>query len=616
MSRLPAKGSSLDSKVLNTLPPQPGVYLMLNEKEKIIYIGATSNLKRRVASYFRKDLPDLKTRRLASKIKSIDYEIHKSIEAAFLRERELIQIHSPRFNMDWRDDKEYPMIRITAPSDEENFSRMFIVRSITNPKDWYFGRKKDVKALRASVRSLRRIFPIANKSYCFRTKKECLDYSIHRCSAPCVGKISLEEYQQIVDQFILFLKGKKKDLLEVLYQKMDQAANDLDYELAAKNRDRITQIETIIDSQIEFPQPRDKDVILLLEDSDHYMFVIFWISNSSIVNYETQYLGKLETLPEAEIFKSFITQYYFETDFIPSIIEISNKLVEETEILEIWLSKKQGRSVRLSENPEILTNSDFKKYLLSSQLDLGEKVRSTQRKEQIKKEALVELRSYLNLSDLPRRIEAYDISNIQGALPVGSMSVFENGLPVKSQYRRFKIKSVKAEPNDVAMLQEVLNRRLKHDDFRFASSLPDLFLIDGGKPQVNAVYSVLKKYNQKIQKIPVIGLAKKEEKVFLPKKKDPLSIPQESASLKLLKQCRDEAHRFAIAYHKRRRLLQPKSQLDQIPGIGSKRRNALLQYFGDLDRIREATVEELCQAEGINRGLAERIYLLFRTKKP
>ena len=207
---------SVHDSVSRTLPDQPGCYLMLDVNGKIIYIGATSNLKKRVTSYFRKDLPDPKTRRLVSKIKSIDYEIHKSIEAAFLRERDLIQIHSPRFNLDWKDDKQYPMIRITVPSDKERFSRLFIVRSITNQNDWYFGRKKDVKALRTSIRSLRKIFPIANKSYCFRTKKECLDYSIQRCTAPCVDKISKEEYQQIVDQFILFLQGKKKDLLEDL----------------------------------------------------------------------------------------------------------------------------------------------------------------------------------------------------------------------------------------------------------------------------------------------------------------------------------------------------------------------------------------------------------------
>ncbi|MFX0015720.1 MAG: excinuclease ABC subunit UvrC [Promethearchaeota archaeon] len=608
---MPTEVSGLDS-ILSTLPPQPGVYLMLNEKNKVIYIGATSNLKKRVASYFGKDLPDPKTRRLVSKIRSIDYEIHKDTSSAFLRERELIRIHSPRFNMDWKDDKSYPMIRITAPSEKEYFSRLFIVRSITDPNDWYFGRKKDVKALRASIRSLRRIFPIANKSYCFRTKKECLDYSIHRCSAPCVRKISIEEYQHIVDQFVLFLQGKKKDLLELLYEKMDQAANELNFEVAAILRDRISQIESIIESQQEYSQPRDKDVIILLEDSNYYQSIIFWIRDDIIVHVETRFLGRLEKLPESEIFKSMITHYYFQTDFIPSIIEISCDLVEELDILEIWLSKKQGRSVKINVNPSIPGISNFKKHISSSQMDLGEKVRSIHKNEEIKKDALLELQRYIGLTNLPRRIETYDISNIQGTLPVGSMAVFHDGVPIKSQYRRFKIKSVEPEPNDVAMLQEVLNRRFKHDDSQFAASLPDLLLVDGGKPQVNAVFKILQTYNCKI---PVISLAKKEEKVFLPLQQKPIPIPQDSAALRLLKQCRDEAHRFAIAYHRKRRLLQPRSQLDRIEGVGPKRRNALLQHFGDLSRIQEATVDELCQVEGISQALAERIHLFFVTKQ-
>jgi excinuclease ABC subunit C len=612
MSRTPSKVSSFDPEVLNTLPSQPGVYLMLNEKRKIIYIGASSNLKKRVASYLRKDLPDRKTRRLASEIKAVDYEIHKSIEAAFLRERDLIQIHIPRYNIDWKDDKQYPMIQITKPSDEELFSRLMIARSVTNPKDWFFGRKKDVKALRASVRSLRRIFPIANKRYCFRTKKECLDYSIQRCSAPCVGKISIEEYQLIVDQFILFLQGKRKDLMEDLYQKMDEAAKDLNFELAAQIRDRIGQIKTIIDSQTEFPQPRDKDFIIILEESNYYMLGIFWIRDGRIIDQESKFLGILEFLPETEILKSFITHYYLKTDFIPDIIEVSSELEKEIEILEIWLSKKQGRSVNIKVNPKILRNTLLKTHISKLQMELSEEVRSIQKKEEVKREALIELKECLNLSKLPKRIETFDISNIQGTLAVGSMVVFQNGNPAKSQYRRFKIKSVKPEPNDVAMLQEVVTRRLKHDDSKFALSLPDLILIDGGKPQVNAAYNILLRYNQNI---PVIGLAKKEEEVFLPKKKKSLAIPQKSAALQLLKQCRDEAHRFAITYHRQRRLLKPKSQLDQIEGIGAKRRNSLIQYFGDLSRIREASVEELSQVEGISRTIAERIYLFFRTNK-
>ncbi len=611
MNSMPSEVSSLES-VLKNLPPQPGIYLMLNKKGKIIYIGAASNLKKRVNSYFRKDLVDPKTRRLVSKIKSIDYEIHESEEAAFLRERELIRIHTPKFNFQYLDDKDYPMIQITAPSTTELFSRLFIVRSIKNQNDWFFGRKTDVKALRASVRSLRTTFPIANKTYCFKTKKVCLDYSIKRCTAPCVGKIPTDEYQQIVEQFVLFLQGKRKDLLGLLYHEMDHASDNLDFERAAKIRDRITQIEATIDTQKGFPQPRDNDVIILLEDSNHYMLVIFWIRNEAIINSEVNYLGVLEVLPESEVVRSFINNYYMGTNFIPSLIEISCKMTEEIEILEIWLSKKQGRSIRIKVNPEIINNSIIKGHVHRFQLELGEKVRSFQKKEQIQQDALFELQNYINLPTIPRRIEAYDISNIQGSLPVGSMVVFRDGIPEKSEYRRFQIKFTKSEPNDVAMLKEVLTRRLKHDDPQFASSLPDLFLIDGGKPQVNAIHDVLLQCSKNI---PVIGLAKKEEEVFLPKKKNPLPIPQDSAAIQLLKQCRDEAHRFAITYHKKRRLLQPKSQLDQIEGVGSKRRNALLQHFGDLSGIREATVDELCLVEGINRAIAERIYIFFRTKQ-
>ncbi|UCE13228.1 MAG: excinuclease ABC subunit UvrC [Candidatus Heimdallarchaeota archaeon] len=606
---MPPGVSSLDS-FLGKLPLQPGIYLMKNDKGKIIYIGAATNLKKRVSSYFKKDPVDPKTRRLVSEIKSIDYEIHESEEAALLHERELIRIHSPRYNYRFSDDKEYPMIQITRPSADEPFSRIFIVRSVSNPHDWFFGRKTDVKALRASVRSLRKIFPVANKSYCFRTKKECLDYSIQRCTAPCVGKISIEEYQMIVNQFVLFLQGKRKDLLEVLYQNMDRASEGLNFELAAKIRDRIAQIETIIDFQKGFPHPRDKDVIFLLEEDNHYMLVVLWLQNAVIIHTETRYLGILETLPESEIIRTFINQYYFRTDFIPRKIEISTLLEDEIETLEIWLSKKQGENVRVTYEPSLLTNPLLQKQIKRCKLDLGEEVRLTLKRDQFKQMALSELQNYLNLPTLPRRIETFDISNIQGTLPVGSMVVFQNGLPLKSEYRRFKIKTGESKPNDVAMLREVVTRRLRRDDPQFASSLPDLLLIDGGKPQVNAIHNVLSQFKNNI---PVIGLAKREEKVFIPKKKFPTPIPLDSPALQLLMQCRDEAHRFAISYHQKRRALQPKSQLDQIPGVGYKRRNKLLQHFGDLNRIKEASADELSEVDGISRSLAEKIYLFFKT---
>jgi len=612
---MPKNASSLDSILhqIARLPHKPGCYLFLGETRKVIYIGATTSLKKRVSSYFKRNIPDMKTRRLVSKVFSIDYEIHDSEESAFLRERELIRIHSPRFNMDWKDDKQYPLIRITVSSSEEKFSRLFIVRDVSNKHDYFFGRKTDVKALRSSVRFLRKIFPVANKTYCFRTKKPCLDYSISRCLAPCVGKVTLEYYQQIVEQFVLFLQGKKQDLIERLYTDMNQAADKMQFEIAARIRDRIRQIEVTIDTQKGFPLAREKDVIILLEDSDYYLLVILWFKDETIVNTESKFLGNLEALPESEIIKSFIHNYYLIGDYIPSNISISCEMSDEIDILEIWLSKRKGKSVQIVSDQSIKTHSDLKLEIHRYQLELGEKVRSKKRKKELKEKALHELQDRLGLESPINRIETFDISNIQGTDSVGSMVVFQGGFPQKSQYRRFKIKTMAPQPNDVAMLKEVISRRLTHKDQQFALSLPDLFVIDGGKPQVNAVFGVLQQLNCKI---PVIGLAKKEEEIFFPHKKKPISIPQDNLALQLLQQGRDEAHRFAISYHQKRRLQRPRSQLDQIPGVGPKRRNALIHHFGDVNSISKAAVEDLCEVEGISRALAEKIFLFFVTKSP
>ncbi len=595
---------------LAKLPHRPGVYLMLDETGKVIYVGAAKDLKKRVSSYFRRDISDIKTRKLVANIKSFDYEIHDSKEAAFIRERDLIRIHYPRYNIDWKDDKDYPLVQITVPSETERFSRLFIVRSSLNSYDWFFGRKKDVTALRSSVRILRRIFPIANKSYCFRTKKPCLDYSIKRCSAPCVEKISLNEYQQIVDEFILFLQGKREDLLEILYSEMNNQADKLDFEGAAKIRDRISQIERTVASQKSLAIPRDKDIVILLSEENNYLLLNFWIQNREIINIEERNWGILNSLSEVEIVRSYIQNFYLDSDFIPQIIESSVDLSEDQETLEIWLSKRQGKTVQISYRPDIPKDKLLAPIILKNRFKLGEQVRKEKRKLEIKNIALKELKERLNLSTLPNRIETYDISNLQGQLPVGSMVVFSEGLPQKSQYRKFKIKSLPSEPNDVAMMQEVLLRRLEHRDKKFSKELPDLIVIDGGKPQVNAIGKIISSLKLGL---PVIGLAKREEEVFLPHKKTAVPFPDGSPALRLLKQTRDEAHRFAITYHKKRRVLQQKSGLDNIPGVGAKRRRNLLTHFGSIDKIRNASVEELCQVEGINRSIGEKIFLHFNS---
>ena len=593
---------------LAKLPHRPGVYLMLDGTGKVLYVGAAKDLKKRVSSYFRRDISDIKTRKLVANIKSFDYEIHDSREAAFIRERDLIRIHHPRYNIDWKDDKDYPLVQVTVPSEAEKFSRLFIVRSTLNSHDWFFGRKNDVTALRSSVRVLRRIFPIANKTYCFRTKKACLDYSIKRCSAPCVGKISLSDYQQIVDEIILFLQGKRKDLLDLLYAEMNKHAENLNFEGAAKIRNRISQIERTVATQKSLTIPRDKDIVVLISDNSHYILLNFWIQNNEILNVEERNWGELSSLTEVEIVRSYIQNFYLDSDYIPQVIESSIDLGEDQETLEIWLSKRQGNTIVLSYTPNIQKSPLINPIILKKRFELGEQLRKEKKKLEIKKLALIELKDRLKLNEVPNRIETYDISNLQGQLPVGSMVVFYEGLPQKSQYRKFKIKSLPSEPNDVAMMKEVLQRRLKHDDEKFAVKFPDLIVVDGGKPQVNAIGKILSTLKLKI---PVIGLAKKEEEVFLPQKRNPVPFPDDSPALRLLKQTRDEAHRFAITYHKKRRVLQEKSGLDNIPGVGTKRRKNLLSHFGSIDKIQTASVEELCQVEGINRSIGEKIFLHF-----
>ena len=595
---------------LATLPHMPGVYLMQDETGKIIYVGAASDLKRRVSSYFNREITDQKTSKLVSNIRTFDYEIHESREAAFIRERELIRIYHPRYNFEWMDDKDYPLIQITVTSETEIFSRLFIVRSPLNSYDWFFGRKKDVKALRTSVRVLRRIFPIANKTYCFRAKKACLDYSINRCSAPCVEKISKNDYQQIVDQFILFLQGKRKDLIENLYSEMALQSENLNFEGAAKTRDRIMQLERTIESQKSMVTPREKDIVILIEDNSHYTLLNIWVNNGEIISFFEKNLGRLQSITKSEIIHSYIQNYYLDSNFIPPIIEIPFDLGDEVDTLEIWLSKKQGNSIQIIKSKKLINQKLIRPLILKAQFKLGEQVRKEKKRNQLQKNALKEIQELLKLKRIPNRIETYDISNLQGRLPVGSMVVFSEGIPSKSQYRKFEIKSLPAEPNDVAMMVEVLTRRLKHEDSKFSERFPDLIVIDGGKPQVNAIAKVISALEKEI---PVIGLAKREEEVFLPNRRKPVPFPKESAALRLLKQTRDEAHRFAITYHKSRRRLQQKSRLDNIPGIGIKRRNVLLAYFGTIDKIKNASVEELCQVEGITRPVAEKVYVFFQS---
>lgn len=596
---------------LKSLPDKPGVYKMLNSDNAIIYIGAARVLKNRVTSYFREKQLDIKTRKLVENIVDFDYEIHDTEEKAFLRERELIRAHRPKYNINWLDGKEYPMLQITMPP-REKFSRILITRERTNKTDHFFSRKFDVGALRNSIRTLRHVFPIANKSYCFKTKKPCLDYRIDRCSGPCVEKISLENYQQIVEDLILFLKGKSTDLLQRLYDEMTYLSSQLNYEKAAKIRDKINQIETLIEREIVLIKERKKDIIIIIEDYDKKekvsgcaILIINLLSENMMISSDVIYLIDIEVINNESLLSSFIQDYYLESSFIPEIIEIP-ELINNSDLLENWLSKKKGTSVRIKEYSEKF-DEKINLTISKTKIELSRRITKLSSEIHLRNTSLKEIKAILGLKNLPTRIEGYDISNLQGKLPVASMVVFIDGKRASSHYRKFKMK--KSGPDDVGMMKEVLTRRLL--DEQIADRLPDLILVDGGLPQVNGAYSIIKKLKKNI---PVIGLAKKEELIFLPNISEPVIKFKETEALRLFQRLRDEAHRFAITYHKSRRLKEIKTGLDHIPNIGSKRRNELMKYFGSMSRIKNASVEELSEVPGFSRKLAEAIYTHFRTK--
>jgi excinuclease ABC subunit C len=391
---------------------------------------------------------------------------------------------------------------------------------------------------------------------------------------------------------------------------MNQQSKELKYEGAAKTRDRILQIERTIGSQEKQITLRDKDIIILLSEEKHFLLLNFWIENNEILSVQTKDLGFLNTLSTSEILASYIQNYYLESEFIPPIIETSLELDEDTENLETWFSKKQGSLISINHQPEALEAPLLKPIILKNRFKLGEQIRKFKKRKELQKKAMNDLQLALNLDKIPQRIETYDISTFQGQNSVGSMVVFTDGLPDKSQYRRFRIKTSPDKSDDVGMMREVLTRRLKHKDSKFASQFPDLIIIDGGKQQVNAIGKIIRALDIEI---PVIGLAKREEEVFLPQIRNPIIFDPNGAALRLLKQTRDEAHRFAITYHKKLRVLKPKSDLDNIPGVGTKRREALLKYFGSVDKIKIASVDELCQVPGINRSVGEKIFLYYNS---
>ncbi|RMF57462.1 MAG: excinuclease ABC subunit C [Calditrichaeota bacterium] len=587
--------SHIEEKLRN-LPTQPGVYLYRNAEGKVLYVGKAKNLRNRVRSYFQdaRNL-DIKTRALVKQIRDIETIIVDSEVEALILEANLIKEHRPRYNVFLRDDKSYPYIRIT----NEPYPRVFVTRRIVKDGSRYLGPYTDVKQLRYIMKTVGKIFPIRSCKYHIDEHviasgkiKLCLDYHIKRCQGPCQGLISQEDYQQMIRQVEKFLRGKTRELVSELEERMQQEAEKMNFEEAARIRDQIRRIEdyNFLPRKVVLNDFEDRDVIALAHEDEDACAVVFKIRDGKVIGRQHFYLSGVEKKETPEILTQFLQQYYLNEENLPQQILLPGDPGEEKALLEDWLSQAAGHRVQvvvpqIGEKKKLMDLCQKNAKFLLDELMLQKFQRSDYIPYNVR-----QLQKDLSLPQPPLRIEGFDISNIQGKDAVASMVCFINGRPRKSEYRIFKIRS-KATPDDFTMMHEAVYRRYKRQ-LEEKQPLPDLILIDGGKGQLNAALSALQELG--ISDQAIIGLAKRLEEIFLPGEKEALVISKRSAGLKLLQQVRDEAHRFAITHfrkqHKKSTL---KSPLDDIPGIGPRRKQHLLKTFGSLKRIREASLEEL-----------------------
>ncbi len=582
---------------LQNLPTQPGVYLYKNEAGKVLYVGKAKVLRNRVRSYFQ-DSANLhpRTQRLVKLIHDLETIIVDSEVEALILEANLIKEHRPRFNILLRDDKSYPYIRIT----KEPFPRVFVTRTIIKDGSKYLGPYTDVKHLRYIMRTVHKIFPIRtckffldDKTIAARKVKLCLEYHIKRCEGPCEGLVDQESYQKMIGQVARFLKGKTRDLLSELESDMHEKAEKMHFEEAARIRDQIQLISEydFMPRKVSLTDDVDKDVVALAHEDEDACTVVFQIRDGKVIGRQHYYLDGVEGQEEPEILRDFIHQFYVNAEYYPPQILLPFDLGDDQVVTEKWLNQSAESKVEIS-IPQI---GDKRKLVQMCQKNarflLDElKLQKLKRKDHVSFNVR-ELQKHLNMEKPPMRIEGFDISNIQGTDAVASMVCFVNGRPRKSEYRIFKIRSSHT-PDDFRMMNEAVYRRYKR---RLAeeAELPDLILIDGGKGQLSSAVQALAVLGVEGQ-LPIIGLAKRLEEVFIPDNSDPMNIPKRSSGLKLLQQVRDEAHRFAVShFRKQHKKTLLKSPLDDIPGIGPARKQHLLKTFGSLARIREATLEEL-----------------------
>lgn len=628
---------SLENK-LKLLPDKPGVYQMKDDKGEIIYVGKARSLKNRVRSYFQSvKNHTAKTKAMVAHIVDLDYIIVDSEVEALILECNLIKKYRPRYNVNLKDDKNYPIIKVTI---NEPYPRVFMVRSINKDGAKYYGPFTSSGAVYETLKLLKKLFPLRT---CKRSKMEqqdrpCLNYHIKQCLAPCMGNVDPAEYAKVVKDVCMVLEGRHEELIKRLRREMEEAAENLEFERAAQLRNQMLALERIQEKQkVVSSSMEDQDVFAMARGFDEVCIQVFFVRAGKIMGQEHYFLTGTDDLSRTEVMTAFVKQYYSKVEYVPREVILQEE-IEDADVIEAWLRDRRGGKIEIKV-PQRGEKLKLVEMVARNALMVLEQHNENMQKEKAMTEgAMLELQQYLGLDEPPLRIECYDISNTQGTESVGSMVVFVNGRPSNQDYRRFKIKTVEG-PNDFASMNEVITRRfararkeMDEINAQLASAegagldsgsisvikpnfavLPDLVIIDGGKGQLSSARAAMNQLGFSF--VSTYGLAKEFEHLFREGSSEPIILPRNSKALYLIQRIRDEAHRFAITYHRKLRSQRNlKSILEEIPGIGSKRKQSLLKYFGSLQKIKQASVEELTDAPGMNLKVAQEVYEFFQSQ--
>ncbi|GKZ03097.1 UvrABC system protein C [Paraclostridium bifermentans] len=596
---------------LKKLPAEPGVYLMKNENDKIIYVGKAISLKNRVRQYFQSSKNHTsKVKSMVKNIAKFEYIITDSELEALILECNLIKQYRPKYNVLLRDDKTYPYIKVTV---NEDYPRVLKVRKVLKDKAKYFGPYTNITAVNDTLEIIRNTYPIRTcnidiEKAIANKVRPCLNKHIKKCIGPCTGEVSKEEYNKMIEEVILFLSGKEERLIEILKEKMNKCAMDFNFEDAAIYRDKIRSLEDMVQKQKIDSGTSDlnQDIIAMARAHDEACVQVFFIRNGKIVGREHFILEGVMDSSRKSILSSFVKQFYISQDYIPKEIIIEDE-IEDSFVLEEWLSDKKGQKVNIKV-PQKGDKKNLIEMVRKNAIEYLEKFSNLNKlKYQKSIGALEELKNILGLKDTPKRIESFDISNIQGVDSIGSMVVFTDGKKDKKEYRRYKIKTVEG-PNDYDSMAEIVERRIKYENF------PDLILLDGGKGQVSSVKKVLERYGVNI---PLWGMYKDDKhrtKGLISQEKE-IELDKTSNLYRFVASIQEEVHSYAISYHRSlRNKSLTKSVLDDIQGIGEKRKKALLSHFKGIEEIKVASFEDLLEVEGMNKSSAESVFKFFNNK--